>query len=85
MLALGIPYVGADFRLFPPELDSFELPSLAVIGTGKRVGKTAVTVTTVEDVPTARTVARTPGSLLIASTRPSTTAIRLSAFKGFSL
>lgn len=43
VLALGIPYVGADFRLDPPELDAFELPSVAVIGTGKRVGKTAVT------------------------------------------
>jgi cyclic 2,3-diphosphoglycerate synthetase len=43
VLVHGIPYVGADFRLDPPELASFELPSIAVIGTGKRVGKTAVT------------------------------------------
>jgi len=43
VLALGLPYIGADFRLDPPELDAFELPSVAVIGTGKRVGKTAVT------------------------------------------
>jgi cyclic 2,3-diphosphoglycerate synthase len=43
VLALGLPYIGADFRLDPPELDAFELPSIAVIGTGKRVGKTAVT------------------------------------------
>ena len=43
VLALGIPYVGADFRLDPPELEAFELPSIAVVGTGKRVGKTAVT------------------------------------------
>src|SRR6266851_7757549 len=42
-LADGIPYVGADFRFDPPELHRVELPSLAVIGTGKRVGKTAVT------------------------------------------
>jgi len=42
-LAEGIPYVGADFRFDPPELAPFELPSIAVIGTGKRVGKTAVT------------------------------------------
>jgi cyclic 2,3-diphosphoglycerate synthetase len=41
-LALGLPYVGADFRLDPPPFHPFELPSLAVIGTGKRVGKTAV-------------------------------------------
>ena len=42
-LALGIPYVGADFRFEPPVFDQFPLPSIAVIGTGKRVGKTAVT------------------------------------------
>jgi cyclic 2,3-diphosphoglycerate synthetase len=43
VLALGLPYVGADFRFDPPEFAPFPLPSLAVIGTGKRVGKTAVT------------------------------------------
>ncbi len=43
MLALGLPYVGADFRFDPPELAPYPVPSLAVIGTGKRVGKTAVT------------------------------------------
>jgi cyclic 2,3-diphosphoglycerate synthase len=42
VLAAGIPYVGADFRLDPPELEPFPLPSLAVFATGKRVGKTAV-------------------------------------------
>lgn len=42
-LARGVPYVGADFRLDPPERLPFELPSIAVVGTGKRVGKTAVT------------------------------------------
>jgi cyclic 2,3-diphosphoglycerate synthetase len=42
-LADGIPYVGADFRFDPPPYHPFERPSLAVIGTGKRVGKTAVT------------------------------------------
>jgi cyclic 2,3-diphosphoglycerate synthetase len=42
-LAARLPYVGADFRLDPPELEPFELPSISVIGTGKRVGKTAVT------------------------------------------
>jgi cyclic 2,3-diphosphoglycerate synthetase len=41
-LAAGIPYVGADFRFDPPPLHPFELPSISVIGTGKRVGKTAV-------------------------------------------
>lgn len=43
VLAQGIPYVGADFRLDPPEFAPFGLPSIAVVGTGKRVGKTAVT------------------------------------------
>jgi cyclic 2,3-diphosphoglycerate synthetase len=42
-LAAGLPYVGADFRFDPPVFEPFELPSIAVIGTGKRVGKTAVT------------------------------------------
>jgi cyclic 2,3-diphosphoglycerate synthetase len=42
-LAAGMPYVGADFRFDPPTFHPFERPSLAVIGTGKRVGKTAIT------------------------------------------
>jgi cyclic 2,3-diphosphoglycerate synthetase len=42
-LARGIAYEGADFSLRPPELAPFELPSIAIIGTGKRMGKTAVT------------------------------------------
>jgi cyclic 2,3-diphosphoglycerate synthase len=42
-LALGMSYVGADFRFDPPTFHPFGLPSIAVIGTGKRVGKTAVT------------------------------------------
>lgn len=41
-LAAGLPYVGADFRFDPPVFEPFELPSIAVIGTGKRVGKTAL-------------------------------------------
>jgi cyclic 2,3-diphosphoglycerate synthetase len=43
ILARGIAYEGADFSLRPPVFESFPRPSLAVIGTGKRVGKTAVT------------------------------------------
>ncbi len=43
VLALGVPYEGADFRFEPPALAPFELPSISVTGTGKRVGKTAVT------------------------------------------
>jgi cyclic 2,3-diphosphoglycerate synthase len=42
-LAAGIPYLGADFRFDPPAFEPFPLPALSVIGTGKRVGKTAVT------------------------------------------
>ncbi len=43
VLAAGIAYVGADFRLDPPSFQPFPGRSLAVFGTGKRVGKTAVT------------------------------------------
>jgi cyclic 2,3-diphosphoglycerate synthetase len=41
-LALGLPYVGSDFRFDPPPLAPVGMPSLAVIGLGKRIGKTAV-------------------------------------------
>ncbi len=41
-LALGVPYVGADFRFDAPVLEPFDLPSIGIVGTGKRVGKTAV-------------------------------------------
>jgi cyclic 2,3-diphosphoglycerate synthetase len=43
VLACGVPYVGPDFRFDPPERQPFAKPSIAVVGTGKRVGKTAVT------------------------------------------
>ena len=43
VLAAGIPYEGADFRFEPPVFAPVEVPTLAVTGTGKRVGKTAVT------------------------------------------
>jgi len=43
VLRLGLAYAGADFRLEPPRLEPFALPSIAVGGTGKRVGKTALT------------------------------------------
>jgi cyclic 2,3-diphosphoglycerate synthetase len=42
VLAAGIQYVGPDFELSPPLLAPFELPSIGIVGTGKRVGKTAV-------------------------------------------
>ncbi len=42
-LARGLPYLGADFRLDPPISGPFlSAPTLAVIGTGKRTGKTAI-------------------------------------------
>ncbi|MGH3022061.1 MAG: 2,3-diphosphoglycerate synthetase [Gaiellaceae bacterium] len=41
-LAAGLPYIGADFRLEPVSFAPFECPALAIIGSGKRVGKTAV-------------------------------------------
>ena len=41
-LAIGLPYVGADFRFDPPPLHPVATPAIAVIGLGKRVGKTAV-------------------------------------------
>jgi cyclic 2,3-diphosphoglycerate synthetase len=41
-LAAGLPYVGADFRLEPVRFAPLDRPALAVIGSGKRVGKTAV-------------------------------------------
>jgi cyclic 2,3-diphosphoglycerate synthetase len=42
-LALGLRYLGPDFDFEPPRYEAFDLPSLAVIGTGKRIGKTALT------------------------------------------
>jgi cyclic 2,3-diphosphoglycerate synthetase len=41
-LAAGLSYIGADFRFDPVRFEPFDLPALSVIGTGKRVGKTAV-------------------------------------------
>lgn len=42
-LYAGARYLGSDFELKPPDLrPASTKPSLAVIGTGKRVGKTAV-------------------------------------------
>ncbi len=42
-LAAGVPYVGPGFRFDPPPFAPLDVPSIAVIGTGKRMGKTAVT------------------------------------------
>jgi len=42
-LAAGVPYQGADFRFDPPARPRLATkPSVSVIGTGKRTGKTAV-------------------------------------------
>jgi cyclic 2,3-diphosphoglycerate synthetase len=42
-LYAGARYIGSDFELKPPDLRPVSTkPSLAVIGTGKRVGKTAI-------------------------------------------
>ena len=42
-LAKGIPYVGPDFRFDPPITQPpLEVPTFGVIGTGKRVAKTAI-------------------------------------------
>src|SRR6266545_12846 len=42
-LVRGVPYVGADFRLDPPPAAGpLPVPAFAVIGTGKRTGKTAI-------------------------------------------
>jgi cyclic 2,3-diphosphoglycerate synthase len=43
-LARGLPYVGADFRLDPPQQAAApsDAPILAVFGTGKRTGKTGI-------------------------------------------
>ena len=70
-LADGIPYIGADFRFDPPPLHPFELPSIAVIGTGKRVGKTAVTGAV------ARTLARDRRVVVVAMGRGGPTAPEL--------
>jgi len=43
VLSYGLTYLGADFIFAPPELYNLAAkPSLSIIGTGKRVGKTAV-------------------------------------------
>jgi cyclic 2,3-diphosphoglycerate synthase len=42
-LVRGLPYIGADFRLDPPfDGPPLDVPTLGVIGTGKRTGKTAI-------------------------------------------
>jgi cyclic 2,3-diphosphoglycerate synthase len=43
VLSMGIPYEGPDFKFDPvTEHDVLKKPSLKILGTGKRIGKTAV-------------------------------------------
>ncbi|MDP3066883.1 MAG: 2,3-diphosphoglycerate synthetase [Methanobacteriaceae archaeon] len=43
VLEMGIPYEGPDFQFQPLDIyDVLEKPSLKILGTGKRIGKTAV-------------------------------------------
>ncbi|MDR2624133.1 MAG: 2,3-diphosphoglycerate synthetase [Methanobrevibacter sp.] len=43
VLSLGIPYKGPDFNFQPlTQYDIVEKPSIKILGTGKRIGKTAV-------------------------------------------
>jgi len=62
-LALGLPYEGADFRFEPPSFAPFRLPAIAVLGTGKRVGKTAAAGRV------ARTLARSRSVVVVAMGR----------------
>ncbi|MGH8936672.1 MAG: 2,3-diphosphoglycerate synthetase [Acidimicrobiia bacterium] len=44
-LLAGVAYQGADFRLEPPPRPRLtDLPTVAVVGTGKRTGKTSVSI-----------------------------------------
>ncbi|OKY77279.1 MAG: Cyclic 2, 3-diphosphoglycerate synthetase [Candidatus Methanohalarchaeum thermophilum] len=46
VLEMGIDYIGSDFWFKPPVEDEvLNKPSISVIGTGKRIGKTAIGVT----------------------------------------
>ncbi len=56
VLSHGLPYAGADFRFDPPAFAPYAPPSLAIGGTGKRVGKTAVTAHTARLLARTRTV-----------------------------
>ena len=43
VISMGIPYEGPDFKFYPLiEYDLLKKPSLKILGTGKRIGKTAV-------------------------------------------
>ncbi|RLF91900.1 2,3-diphosphoglycerate synthetase [Thermococci archaeon] len=42
LLRRGVSYIGADFQFKPKEWLKIDIPSINIIGTGKRVGKTSV-------------------------------------------
>jgi cyclic 2,3-diphosphoglycerate synthase len=42
-LALGLRYHGPGFAFEPPAYEEVAVPSISVVGTGKRIGKTALT------------------------------------------
>jgi cyclic 2,3-diphosphoglycerate synthetase len=42
LLYMGIAYMGKDFVFTPPKLATIAVPSIGVVGTGKRTGKTAI-------------------------------------------
>lgn len=42
LLHQGVTYMGKDFMFTPPKLTTISVPSLSVVGTGKRTGKTAI-------------------------------------------
>jgi len=43
VLGMGVPYEGPDFKFYPvSEYDVLTKPSIKILGTGKRIGKTAV-------------------------------------------
>ncbi len=42
LLSLGLEYIGQDFRFSPVKLVRIDTPSISVVGTGKRTGKTAI-------------------------------------------
>lgn len=45
MPAEGLQYVGSDYSFSPPDrVRVFSKPSISVVGTGKRIGKTAVSI-----------------------------------------
>ncbi len=54
VLLKGISYMGPDFRFEPPTFhDIAKKPSFAIIGTGKRIGKTAVSAFACRELKTA--------------------------------